>query len=68
LQSLALTQRTTTELARELGVSPAAVSGHTKALRAAGLIVSVRAGKSVLHSATPLGSRLLDGSHRSQPR
>jgi DNA-binding transcriptional ArsR family regulator len=66
--SLALIQRTTTELARELGVSPAAVSGHTKALRAAGLIVSVRAGKSVLHSATPLGSNLLDSSRRPQPR
>jgi DNA-binding transcriptional ArsR family regulator len=64
--SLALTQRTTTELARELAVSPATVSGHTKALRAAGLIVSVRAGKSVLHSATPLGSNLLD-SRRPPP-
>ena len=64
---LALTQHTTTELARELGVSAAAVSGHTKALRAAGLIVSARAGKAVLHSATPLGSRLVDSS-RGRPR
>jgi DNA-binding transcriptional ArsR family regulator len=60
--SLALTERTTTELAREIGVSAAAVSGHTKALRAAGLIVSTRAGKAVLHSATPLGGRLLDSA------
>jgi DNA-binding transcriptional ArsR family regulator len=56
---LALAERTTTELARELSVSAATVSGHTKALRAAGLIVTVRAGKAVLHSVTPLGGRLL---------
>ena len=56
---LAVTERTTSELARELHVTPAAVSGHTKTLRAAGLIVSARAGKAVLHSATPLGDRLL---------
>jgi DNA-binding transcriptional ArsR family regulator len=62
--SLALTQRTTTELARELGVSAATVSGHTKTLRAAGLIATARAGKAVLHSVTPLGSRLLSSTGR----
>jgi len=41
---------------------------HTKALRAAGLIVSARAGKAVRHSATPLGSRLLDSGRAGQPR
>jgi DNA-binding MarR family transcriptional regulator len=61
---LAVTQRTTTELARDLGVSAATVSGHTKALRAAGLIVTVRAGKAVLHSVTPLGARLLEAVSR----
>lgn len=61
---LTFTERSTGELARELGVSAATVSGHTKALRAAGLIVSARAGKSVLHSLTPLGGRLLDGAYR----
>lgn len=60
--STVLTQRTTGELARELGVSAATVSGHTKALRAAGLIVTTRAGKAVLHSVTPLGGRLLDNA------
>lgn len=55
-------ERTTTQLATELGVSGAAVSGHTKALREAGLIVTVRAGKAVLHSLTPLGGRLLEGA------
>jgi DNA-binding transcriptional ArsR family regulator len=59
---LACVERTTTELARELGVSAATVSGHTKALRAAGLIVTVRAGKAVQHSVTPLGGRLLGGA------
>jgi DNA-binding transcriptional ArsR family regulator len=59
---LAFTEHTTTELARELQVSAATVSGHTKALRAAGLIVTARAGKTVLHSLTPLGGRLLDSA------
>ena len=59
---LVFKERTTTELARELGVSAATVSGHTKALRAAGLIVTARSGQAVLHSVTPLGGRLLDGA------
>jgi DNA-binding transcriptional ArsR family regulator len=59
---LALTERTTTELASELGVSAATVSGHTKALRAAGLIATARAGKAVLHTVTQLGGKLLDGA------
>ena len=61
---LTFIERSTGELARELGVSAATVSGHTKALRAVGLIVSARAGKSVLHSLTPLGGRLLDSAFR----
>jgi DNA-binding MarR family transcriptional regulator len=59
---LALTERTTTQLASELGVSAATVSGHTKALRAAGLIATARSGRAVLHSVTPLGGRLLGGA------
>ncbi len=59
---LAFRERTTTELARELGTSAATVSGHTKTLRAAGLIVTARAGKAVLHSVTPLGDRLLESA------
>ncbi len=55
-------EHTTTELASELGVSAATVSGHTKTLRDAGLIVTTRAGKAVLHSLTPLGGRLLEGA------
>jgi DNA-binding transcriptional ArsR family regulator len=59
-------ERTTTELASELGVSAATVSGHTKTLREAGLIVTARAGKAVLHSLTPLGGRLLEGTAAAQ--
>lgn len=59
---------TTTELASELGVSAATVSGHTKTLRDAGLIVTARAGKAVLHSLTPLGSRLLEGAAPARDR
>ena len=55
-------ERTTTELAAELGISAPAVSGHTRTLRAAGLIVTTRAGKAVQHSLTPLGARLLEGA------
>jgi DNA-binding transcriptional ArsR family regulator len=61
---LVFTERATTEIARELKVSAATVSGHTKALRAAGLIVSARAGKAMLHSMTPLGDRLLVSAGR----
>ena len=59
---LTVRERTTTELATELGISAATVSGHTKTLRDAGLIVTTRAGKAVLHSVTPLGGRLLQGA------
>jgi DNA-binding MarR family transcriptional regulator len=51
---------TTTGLSRELGISLGTVSGHTKTLRAAGLIVTTRDGKAVRHLATPLGRRLLE--------
>ncbi|MER7946567.1 winged helix-turn-helix domain-containing protein [Streptomyces sp. NPDC096079] len=50
--------RTTTELARRLGVSNATASAHTKALRAAGLLTTTRTGRSVHHATTPL-TRLL---------
>jgi DNA-binding transcriptional ArsR family regulator len=65
---LAFREHTTTELARELGTSAATVSGHTKTLRAAGLIVTARAGKAVLHSVTPLGGRLLESASGGDPQ
>lgn len=51
--------RTTSELARKLGVSAASASAHAKTLRAAGLVATRRSGKAVVHTATPLGTRLL---------
>ena len=56
-----LTQRhSTSQIAAELGISIAAASQHTKALRGAGLVVTTRAGKAVSHLTTPLGQRLLE--------
>ncbi|MFJ8791547.1 ArsR/SmtB family transcription factor [Streptomyces sp. NPDC102462] len=57
----------TTELARRLVVSPAAVSQHATALRDAGLIVTRRRGQGVHHCATPLGNALLNGNRRIPP-
>ncbi|HEY8479003.1 MAG TPA: ArsR family transcriptional regulator [Spirillospora sp.] len=51
--------RTTTELARIIGVSAAAVSGHAAVLREAGLITSRRSANSVVHVPTGLGAALL---------
>ncbi|MEV5874062.1 winged helix-turn-helix domain-containing protein [Streptomyces sp. NPDC052101] len=51
-------EHTTSGLARRLGVSNATVSAHTAALRGAGWITTVRAGRAVLHRRTALGSLL----------
>lgn len=56
---LLVADRTTGDLARALRISPASASAHAKALRAAGLIVTHRAGRSVRHAVTPLGHALL---------
>ncbi|MFJ8691751.1 ArsR/SmtB family transcription factor [Streptomyces roseolilacinus] len=53
--------RTTTGLARRIGVSDATVSAHTSALRAAGLLTTTRTGRSVHHARTPLAVLLLAG-------
>ncbi|MGW2424297.1 ArsR/SmtB family transcription factor [Streptomyces sp. NPDC001709] len=52
-------EHTTSGLARRLGVSNATASAHTAALRGAGLITTVRAGRAVLHRRTELGSLLV---------
>ncbi|MFF9015245.1 ArsR/SmtB family transcription factor [Streptomyces sp. NPDC014870] len=49
---------TTTTLARRLGISNATASAHASALRGAGLITTVRAGRAVEHRRTPLGTLL----------
>ncbi|MEU7145811.1 winged helix-turn-helix domain-containing protein [Nocardia sp. NPDC046473] len=59
---LAVRQHTTSELARNLGLSLAAASMQAKALREAGLITSQRDGKAVWHQCTPLGLDLLVAS------
>ncbi|MFE7766265.1 ArsR/SmtB family transcription factor [Streptomyces sp. NPDC057438] len=52
---------TTGELAIRLDISSAAVSQHTAVLRRAGLLVSLRSGRHVLHTSTSTGLALLDG-------
>lgn len=50
----------TGNLARRLGISPASASEHATVLRNAGLITTIRYGKSALHTVTPLGAALLE--------
>jgi DNA-binding transcriptional ArsR family regulator len=57
--SMTVDGRTTTELARDLGISAASASEHARTLRRAGLLVTERAGKAVRHTRTSLGDRLL---------
>lgn len=61
LQEVA-TGRTTGELALRLGISGAAASQHTAVLRRAGLLLSVRRSRHVLHTITPAGLALLEGA------
>ncbi|MFG1952129.1 ArsR/SmtB family transcription factor [Micromonospora sp. NPDC048830] len=53
---------TTGEVARRLGISPAAASQHATVLRGAGLLVSRRERNRVLHTLTPLGRAVLDAA------
>jgi len=55
---------TTTELAGAIGTSLAAASQHAAVLRDAGLIITSRHGRAVLHTLTPLGAELLSSSQR----
>ncbi|MEU7204428.1 winged helix-turn-helix domain-containing protein [Streptomyces sp. NPDC045470] len=48
----------TSALARRLGLSNPTASAHTAALRAAGLLTTTRAGRSVLHRRTEVGALL----------
>jgi DNA-binding CsgD family transcriptional regulator len=59
LKSL-LMPRTTTELAQELGLSPAAISAHLSRLKAAGLTESHRSGKRVYYRLSIAGESLLE--------
>ncbi|MEY9927831.1 DNA-binding transcriptional ArsR family regulator [Catenulispora sp. GP43] len=51
---------TTTDLAADANLSPAATSSHTTALRRAGLITTRRDGRSVQHTRTDLGRMLTE--------
>ncbi|MET8685176.1 winged helix-turn-helix domain-containing protein [Streptomyces sp. NPDC004732] len=55
----------TSDIAKELGISKSSASEHTKTLRDARLIVTQRDGKAVWHSCTPLGLELLRGAGTS---
>jgi DNA-binding transcriptional ArsR family regulator len=52
-------ERTTGELARTLGISLASASEHTRTLREAGLVSTLRSGKEAWHCCTALGAQLL---------
>nr|WP_225954410.1 DUF5937 family protein [Kibdelosporangium phytohabitans] len=52
----------TTTLAKRLGVAPSTVSGHVKALTAAGLLSGRRAGRSVHYSRSALGDELVSSA------
>ncbi|WP_166351600.1 ArsR/SmtB family transcription factor [Phytoactinopolyspora limicola] len=52
---------TTTDLAAQLDVSPAAVSQHLRILKSARLVEGHRRGRSVLYQRTPMASSLLSG-------
>lgn len=54
--------RTTTGIAAHVRISTASASKHAAALRAAGLITSVRRANTMLHSITALGASLLSGA------
>jgi DNA-binding transcriptional ArsR family regulator len=56
------TPHSTTELAARVGTSAPSASQHATALRASGLVQTVRRGRSVHHSLTPLGRGLLNGN------
>ena len=51
--------KSTTDLARELGQSPPAVSAHLSVLRRCGLVTSWRSGRRVLYQRTPLASSIV---------
>jgi DNA-binding transcriptional ArsR family regulator len=51
--------RSTTELARRLGLTPGAVSQHLGALRGAGLVTARRSGREVLYLRSQTADRLL---------
>ncbi|WP_336211880.1 ArsR/SmtB family transcription factor [Nonomuraea sp. LPB2021202275-12-8] len=62
LEAIADRPMSTTDLAGRLGFSISGASHHTKVLRDAGLIATLRDGNRVLHVITPLGTALGNGA------
>jgi DNA-binding transcriptional ArsR family regulator len=58
----------TTDLARQLGQSPPAVSAHLSALRRSGLVTSRRVGRRVLYQHTPLATSIITASSGAADR
>jgi DNA-binding transcriptional ArsR family regulator len=58
--------KSTTDLARELGQSPPAVSAHLSVLRRSGLVTSFRSGRRVLYQRTPIATSLIAGTGASR--
>jgi DNA-binding transcriptional ArsR family regulator len=56
--------KTTTQLARELNITPPAVSQHLKMLKAAEMAVACRQGRIVLYQRTPAATALLSSQGR----
>jgi DNA-binding transcriptional ArsR family regulator len=62
LMTVAITRCNTSELAELTGISLATASQHASILRASGLIISTRTGKSQIHEITPLGLGVIRAS------
>jgi DNA-binding transcriptional ArsR family regulator len=60
LKSLLPAPRTTTELARQIGLAPGAVSAHLSRLKTAGLVERHRSGKRVYYRLSCAGESLLE--------
>lgn len=60
-------ERTTGDVAVDLGIANSSASEHAKALRAARLVTSRREGKTMRHQCTPLGLDLLTGGPEPTP-
>ncbi|WP_426507737.1 DUF5937 family protein [Dactylosporangium sp. McL0621] len=58
----------TTQVARDLGLSAASVSEHLSVLRRSGLVASRRSGRQVLYQRTALGTDLLGAASRTTIR
>jgi DNA-binding transcriptional ArsR family regulator len=58
------TPRSTSELARRLGLTAGAVSQHLGRLRAGGVVTGSREGREVLYALTGAGEALLNGARR----